>query len=232
MQGHITQLLKDATYSMGELKRINTVLLNIKISDDFQRMLEEMNPAKVLELQDSVDSVKAEQTNIFREVALAKREISIVQAKSENMGFLTPNRERDRFKKEELDQALSNFFTDNHFAQKIASIDRQLADYRHSVDSVALLSRQVARLQKESETHHLAFELRSLEEHVKRELALMATRIREKHTPLGPYSSVQERPGSNGSSIVEDPLPLGEAALGRSFSSKKLSGLGLRQGSK
>ncbi len=57
-------------------------MLNIKISDDFQRMLEEMNPTKVLELQDSVDHVKVEQNNIFREIALAKREISIVQAKS------------------------------------------------------------------------------------------------------------------------------------------------------
>jgi len=45
-------------------------------------MLEEMNPTKVLELQESVDHVKVEQNNIFREIALAKREISIVQAKS------------------------------------------------------------------------------------------------------------------------------------------------------
>lgn len=66
MQTHITQLLTDCAAALTELKRINTVLLNIKISDDFQRMLEEMNPAKVLELQDSVDTVKSEQTNIFR----------------------------------------------------------------------------------------------------------------------------------------------------------------------
>jgi hypothetical protein len=62
----INKLLKDSTYWTSELKRINIVLLNIKLSDDFQRMLEEMNPAKVLELQDAVDSVKSEQTSIFR----------------------------------------------------------------------------------------------------------------------------------------------------------------------
>jgi len=32
-----------------------------------------MNPTKVLELQDSVDEVKSEQSSIFREIALAKR---------------------------------------------------------------------------------------------------------------------------------------------------------------
>ncbi len=39
MRGHLERLLKDANYWTSELKRINTVLLNIKISDDFQRML-------------------------------------------------------------------------------------------------------------------------------------------------------------------------------------------------
>lgn len=47
--------------------------MNLKISDDFQRMLEEMNPAKVLELQNTVDGVKLEQNNIFSEIAYAKR---------------------------------------------------------------------------------------------------------------------------------------------------------------
>jgi hypothetical protein len=44
----LENLLTENDYAQKELKRINTVLLNIKISEDFQRMLEEMNPAKVL----------------------------------------------------------------------------------------------------------------------------------------------------------------------------------------
>jgi hypothetical protein len=48
MHNHIQQLLQDSEFSLSELKRINTVLVNIRISEDFQRMLEEMNPAKVL----------------------------------------------------------------------------------------------------------------------------------------------------------------------------------------
>lgn len=61
-----------------------------------------MNPAKVLELQDAVNGVKSEQTSIFREIALAKREITIIQAKSENMGFLTPNLHRNKLQKEDI----------------------------------------------------------------------------------------------------------------------------------
>lgn len=63
---------------------------------------------------------------------------------------------------------MHNFLTDHHFAQKIANLDRQLADYKNSMDSVALLSRQLARFQKESDSHHLALEMHSLEEYVKR----------------------------------------------------------------
>lgn len=102
MQSELAQLLTNSSYSLTELKRINTVLLNIKLSDEFQRMLEEMNPAKVLLLQSSVDAVQSEQTAIFREMGLLKREISIINAKSENMGFLTPNHEREKLKKEEI----------------------------------------------------------------------------------------------------------------------------------
>jgi hypothetical protein len=188
---------------------VNTVLLNIKISDDFQRMLEEMNPAKVLELQESVDGVKAEQTSIFREIALSKREMSIIQAKSENMGFLTPNMPRSKLQKEDIEQALGEFLHDHHFTHKLTALDRQLADYRHSIDAVSSLSRQVARLQKENDTHHLGFQLRSLEEYVRRELALLASR-----TPQPP-----DRPPSH-PPVNDDPLPLGQA---RSFSTRKLS---------
>lgn len=102
------------------------MLLNLKISDDFQRMLEEMNPTKVLELQDAVDDVKSEQNNIFREIAVAKREIAIITAKSENMGFAVPNKEREKLKKEELYAALDNFLIDNQFAQKISNLDKQV----------------------------------------------------------------------------------------------------------
>lgn len=62
----IEKLLKDDEFALVELKRVNTVLINMKIGEDFQRMLQEMNPVKVLELQNTVDGVKDEQHNIFR----------------------------------------------------------------------------------------------------------------------------------------------------------------------
>lgn len=97
------------------------------------------------------------------------------------------------------------------------------------MDSVATLSRQVARLQKESDFHRLAFDMQSLEEYVKRELAIMDSRLREKQPPppIAQYSSLRDRPGSNRSSLYDDPLPLGEASLGRSFSTKKMGAVNL-----
>ena len=65
-------------------------------------MLEEMNPAKVLQLQDTVEEVKRDQGNIFKEIALAKREIEKVNAKTEVMGVMMPNKARDKLKKEEI----------------------------------------------------------------------------------------------------------------------------------
>ncbi len=129
-----------------------------------------------------------------------------MQAKSENMGFLTPNLSRAKLQKEEIEQALGDFLHDHHFTQKLATLDRQLADYRHSIDAVSNLSRQVARLQKENDTHHLGFQLRSLEEYVRRELALLNTRTTPQQPPSNPPN--------------DDPLPIGQA---RSFSTRKLT---------
>jgi hypothetical protein len=64
----LENLLTENDYAQKELKRINKVLLNIKISEDFQRMLKEMNPVKVLWLQGAVDAVQDEQKNIFHEI--------------------------------------------------------------------------------------------------------------------------------------------------------------------
>ena len=44
----IEVLLRDDQEAQAELKRINTVLVNLKIGEDFQKMLEEMDPSKVL----------------------------------------------------------------------------------------------------------------------------------------------------------------------------------------
>ena len=100
MADHLKLLLVDTEYSMGELKRINTVLTNLKIGEDFQKMLQEMNPAKVLELQVKVDDVHLEQVSIFREIELANREIQKINAKSDIMGVMQPNKGRDKLRKE------------------------------------------------------------------------------------------------------------------------------------
>jgi hypothetical protein len=49
------------------------ILLNLRIGEDFQKMLEEMDPKKIIELQDTVDDIKIDQTNIFKEIHLANR---------------------------------------------------------------------------------------------------------------------------------------------------------------
>lgn len=64
------------------------------------------------------------------------------------MGIMAPNQLREKFKKEELEEALTAFLEDHHFSQKISNIDKQLNQYKLSVEAINLLSRQVARMQK------------------------------------------------------------------------------------
>lgn len=104
--------------------------------------------------------------------------------------------------------ALDNFLVDNQFAQKISNLDKQVTEYRNSMDSVALLSRQVARLQKESDYHRLVFEMKNLEEYLKKELAIMNGKIKDKINSQPMRLNLNERPTSQGrSSLDESSLP-------------------------
>ena len=65
-------------------------------------MLQEMNPAKVLQLQDRVDEVHDIQSSIFRQIDHAKKEIDKINAKSDIMGVMVPNKGREKLKKQEI----------------------------------------------------------------------------------------------------------------------------------
>jgi hypothetical protein len=55
----------------------------------------------------------------------------------------------------------------------------------------------------------------------------MAARIKDRNNTSQQYASLNQRPGSNGSNSNEDPLPLGAASLGRSFSTKRVNAASL-----
>lgn len=138
---------------------------------------------------------------------------------------MMPNAHKEKLRKEELYDAISDFLTDHQFAQKIAYLDKQFSDQRSTVDAVALLTKQIARLQKENDNHRLGERIRDLEEYFKRELALLPSRLREKEklTPSFQFSPQQERPSSNSRSSVQgDPFPLGAASLTRNSSNSKV----------
>lgn len=91
------------------------------------------------------------------------------------------------------------------------------------MEAINLLNRQVARLQKESDTQKLAIEIQRLEENVKKELLILHNCVRDRvsfqDTAMGPT----ERPMSKGkSSMSGEIMPLGEAQGRRSFSLKKV----------
>ena len=93
------------------------------------------------------------------------------------------------------------------------------------MDAVALLTKQISRLQKENDSHRLGERIRDLEEYFKRELALLPSRLREKEklTPSLQFSPQQERPSSNSRSSVQgDLFPLGAVSLTRNSSNPKV----------
>jgi len=93
---------------------------------------------------------------------------------------------------------MNDFLIENAFAAKISALDKQLTSYKNTMDSVAVLSRQVARLTKESEWHQLAGEIRGLEEYVRREVGLVREEAKSLARGAGGVGGGLERTVSNG----------------------------------
>lgn len=52
---------------------MNSVLNNLKIGDDFQKMLEKMDPHKICELDTRIEDLELNQEKINKSVDLAKK---------------------------------------------------------------------------------------------------------------------------------------------------------------
>ena len=52
---------------------MNEILKNLKIGDDFQKMLERMDPHKICLLEDSINDLRIEQERIDKTVELARK---------------------------------------------------------------------------------------------------------------------------------------------------------------
>lgn len=191
------------------------MLKNLKIGDDFQKMLEKMDPHKICELDNRVDDLTQENVKLNKYFELLKREMERVRSKTEFCNILTPNAgSADKLSREDIQEIIHDYFVNNMFAKKIQTLESQLLEVKAFPEMVNDLNKKVARMQKEGDNHNLMYELRGLQEYVKKENLIMNNRINQLEAMIA--EEKKRRPSSAGKN-------LGESRLGSSISYKKLT---------
>lgn len=100
------------------------------------------------------------------------------------------------------------------FAKKIQTLESQLIEVKSFPEMVNDLNKKVARMQKETDNHNLIYEIRGLQEYVKKEDLIINNRINQLESMLN--EEKRKRPSSASKN-------LGESRLASSVSYKKLT---------
>ena len=58
---------------MIQLKRVGKVVENLKLSDDFQRLMENMDPHKLCDIDTSIDTLNERHLKLEKEIETMKR---------------------------------------------------------------------------------------------------------------------------------------------------------------
>ena len=100
------------------------------------------------------------------------------------------------------------------FAKKIQTLESQLIEVKSFPEMVNDLNKKVARMQKETDNHNLIYEIRGLQEYVKKEDLIINNRINQLESMLN--EEKRKRPSSASKNLRE-------STLASSVSYKKLT---------
>lgn len=65
----------------------------------------------------------------------------------------------------------------NLYIRKIQQIESTVADFRNNTEQLNVLEKRISKMQKESDLHNIIYQMKGLEEFVKREVLILGNRV-------------------------------------------------------
>lgn len=65
----------------------------------------------------------------------------------------------------------------NLYIKKMQQMEATVADFKLNSDQLMALEKKVSKMQKESELHNIVFQMKGLEEYIKREVLILGNRV-------------------------------------------------------
>jgi predicted RNase H-like nuclease (RuvC/YqgF family) len=148
--------------------------------------------------------------------------VECLRSKTEFTGLLSPTSNKNsppiRPSKSEIEEAVHQYLAANLFSKKLQALESQVLETKALPDMVSILSKQIVKIHKESDTQNLMQECKALQEYIKREILMVNNRINGLEATLK-----EERRRPSTATTSKPTLTTNDSKLTCSVSYKKLT---------
>lgn len=152
-------------------------------------MIEQLDPHKICQMDGQIDSLLFTDARLEKEMDSLKKEMDKLRSKNSFVASLQPTESGKvaspgKMRKEDIEDVVNECLVNNHYMKKIPTLESTVADFRLSGEQIASLEKRLSRMQKESDMHNLVYQMKGLEEYVKKEILIMGNRLTQLETQL------------------------------------------------
>jgi hypothetical protein len=80
-------------------------------------------------------------------------------------------------RREDVEEVVNECLVNNMYFKKIPQLESAVADFKLSGELLISLEKRLSKMQKEGELHNITYQMKGLEEYVKREILMLSNRI-------------------------------------------------------
>ena len=160
-----------------QLKRVAKVVSNLKLSDDFMKLMENMDPHKLCDIDTSIATLNERHLKLEKEVEAIKRMGEGLRERTEIHSLLAPTDTGPRIDKEDVQKLVAEGIAAHNIVKKIPQIEGQMFEFRAYGDTINEVNKRITKLHKELDISSLGYSIKAMEEYIKRELLVMNTKL-------------------------------------------------------
>jgi hypothetical protein len=82
-----------------------------------------------------------------------------------------------KMRREDVEEVVNECLVNNMYFKKIPQLESAVADFKLSGEQLINMEKRMNKMQKESELHNMTYQMKGLEEYVKREILMLSNRL-------------------------------------------------------
>lgn len=133
-------------------------------------MIEKLDPHKICQMDGQIESLLLADDRLEKDIDMVKKELDKVRSKNSFAASMqvVPGASASKPKRDEIEEIVVETLNNNMYIRKMQQMEATVADFRLNSDQLMALEKRVSKMQKESELHNIIYQMKGLEEYIKR----------------------------------------------------------------